>query len=267
MSDFGPANAVGGVWECPDLFPLAVDGDPAKTKWVHGGQPQPRRDPGRLGRAVLRRRLRRHALHRRRTSPAPTRRPPVSSSQDFDGSDVWRLDDDRQRVRRRPRAGHVARPQGGVGGYLGSGLANSFHRRGPRHRHADLARVHDHARATSTSSSAAASTRYDPTSVDAPPPAGLVSPTSRATPTARLDGDRRRSPARGPPAGTIGDQNERSSARGPPAREHLHRPRQRHRARSAHPSSRSPRTTSTSSSAAATTPTPAPRPTSRSRSI
>ena len=34
MSDFGPANAVGGVWECPDLFPLAVDGDPAKTKWV-----------------------------------------------------------------------------------------------------------------------------------------------------------------------------------------------------------------------------------------
>ena len=34
MSDFGPAGAVGGAWECPDLFPLAVDGDPAKTKWV-----------------------------------------------------------------------------------------------------------------------------------------------------------------------------------------------------------------------------------------
>jgi len=34
MSDFGPANAVGGVWECPDLFPLPLDGDPAKTKWV-----------------------------------------------------------------------------------------------------------------------------------------------------------------------------------------------------------------------------------------
>ena len=34
MSDFGPANAVGGVWECPDLFPLQVDGDPTKTKWV-----------------------------------------------------------------------------------------------------------------------------------------------------------------------------------------------------------------------------------------
>ena len=34
LSDFGPANAVGGVWECPDLFPLPVDGDPTRRKWV-----------------------------------------------------------------------------------------------------------------------------------------------------------------------------------------------------------------------------------------
>ncbi|MET7574750.1 GH32 C-terminal domain-containing protein [Streptomyces sp. NPDC005492] len=34
LSDFGPAGATGGVWECPDLFPLSVDGDPSKTKWV-----------------------------------------------------------------------------------------------------------------------------------------------------------------------------------------------------------------------------------------
>jgi levanase len=34
MSDFGPANATGGVWECPDLFPLRLDGNPRKTKWV-----------------------------------------------------------------------------------------------------------------------------------------------------------------------------------------------------------------------------------------
>jgi levanase len=34
LSDFGPAGATGGVWECPDLFPLAVDGDRKKTKWV-----------------------------------------------------------------------------------------------------------------------------------------------------------------------------------------------------------------------------------------
>ncbi|MGO4237170.1 glycoside hydrolase family 32 protein [Pseudarthrobacter sp. YAF2] len=34
LSDFGPANADAGDWECPDLFPLAVDGDPAHLKWV-----------------------------------------------------------------------------------------------------------------------------------------------------------------------------------------------------------------------------------------
>jgi levanase/fructan beta-fructosidase len=34
LSSFGPANATGGVWECPDLFPLAVDGDFDDLKWV-----------------------------------------------------------------------------------------------------------------------------------------------------------------------------------------------------------------------------------------
>jgi fructan beta-fructosidase len=34
LSDFGPAAAVGGIWECPDLFKLPVDGDPKNTRWV-----------------------------------------------------------------------------------------------------------------------------------------------------------------------------------------------------------------------------------------
>ncbi|WP_104044387.1 glycoside hydrolase family 32 protein [Arthrobacter sp. ZGTC412] len=34
LSNFGPANADAGEWECPDLFPLAVDGDPENIKWV-----------------------------------------------------------------------------------------------------------------------------------------------------------------------------------------------------------------------------------------
>jgi sucrose-6-phosphate hydrolase SacC (GH32 family) len=34
LSEFGPANAVGGGWETPDLFPLEVDGNPGKQKWV-----------------------------------------------------------------------------------------------------------------------------------------------------------------------------------------------------------------------------------------
>jgi levanase/levanbiose-producing levanase len=34
LSDFGPANADAGEWECPDLFPLVVDGDTENVKWV-----------------------------------------------------------------------------------------------------------------------------------------------------------------------------------------------------------------------------------------
>lgn len=34
LSDFGPVGAKNGVWECPDLFPLPVDGNPDRQKWV-----------------------------------------------------------------------------------------------------------------------------------------------------------------------------------------------------------------------------------------
>lgn len=34
LSDFGPAGAVGGVWECPDLFALPIEGEPGQTRWV-----------------------------------------------------------------------------------------------------------------------------------------------------------------------------------------------------------------------------------------
>ena len=33
LSDFGPAGAIGGAWECPDLFELPVAGKPGLTKW------------------------------------------------------------------------------------------------------------------------------------------------------------------------------------------------------------------------------------------
>lgn len=32
--EFGPAGSSEGLWECPDLFPLAIDGDPEQQKWV-----------------------------------------------------------------------------------------------------------------------------------------------------------------------------------------------------------------------------------------
>jgi sucrose-6-phosphate hydrolase SacC (GH32 family) len=34
LSDFGPVGAVNGVWECPDLFSLPLDTNPARRKWV-----------------------------------------------------------------------------------------------------------------------------------------------------------------------------------------------------------------------------------------
>jgi fructan beta-fructosidase len=34
LSDFGPAGATGGVWECPDLFPLPVEGEKGVVRWV-----------------------------------------------------------------------------------------------------------------------------------------------------------------------------------------------------------------------------------------
>ena len=33
LSDFGPAGATGGIWECPDLFPLRI-AETRKEKWV-----------------------------------------------------------------------------------------------------------------------------------------------------------------------------------------------------------------------------------------
>ena len=34
LSDFGPAGSTAGIWECPDLFPLRVEGKGGKEKWV-----------------------------------------------------------------------------------------------------------------------------------------------------------------------------------------------------------------------------------------
>lgn len=34
LSEFGPAGETEGVWECPDLYELPVDGDSSNTRWV-----------------------------------------------------------------------------------------------------------------------------------------------------------------------------------------------------------------------------------------
>lgn len=49
ISEFGPFNAVGGVWECPNLFPLSLDGDESNTKWVMLVGLNPGGPPGTVG--------------------------------------------------------------------------------------------------------------------------------------------------------------------------------------------------------------------------
>jgi len=34
LSEFGPAGTIPGIWECPDLFELPVEGSPGETLWV-----------------------------------------------------------------------------------------------------------------------------------------------------------------------------------------------------------------------------------------
>ena len=34
LSEFGPAGATDGLWECPDLFPVPIEDEPEKSKWV-----------------------------------------------------------------------------------------------------------------------------------------------------------------------------------------------------------------------------------------
>ncbi|KAL2837490.1 glycosyl hydrolase family protein [Aspergillus pseudoustus] len=48
-SEFGPMNAVGGVWECPSMFPLALNGNEAETKWVLQIGLNPGGPPGVIG--------------------------------------------------------------------------------------------------------------------------------------------------------------------------------------------------------------------------
>ena len=166
LSDFGPANADGGVWECPDLFPLEVDGKRHKTKWVLLVSLNPGGIAGGSGMQYFvgdfdgtRSAPTTAVLHARGHAVRGLRRQTTA------------LDDDRRRVRRRAGAGNSG-PQA-VAGYPGSGLANSFH--GPTSRTGTL------------TSPAFTITRpylnflvgggnhpHDPTTVDAPPPAGAV---------------------------------------------------------------------------------------------
>jgi fructan beta-fructosidase len=49
LSDFGPQGATAGVWECPDLYRLPVQGHPGEMRWVLKVGLNPARVPGGSG--------------------------------------------------------------------------------------------------------------------------------------------------------------------------------------------------------------------------
>jgi sucrose-6-phosphate hydrolase SacC (GH32 family) len=63
LSTFGPANATGGIWECPGPVPPSGGRRPGKPQVGPHRQPQPRRTQQRLSRPILRWRLRREIIH------------------------------------------------------------------------------------------------------------------------------------------------------------------------------------------------------------
>jgi levanase len=211
MSDFGPANAVGGAWECPDLFPLTVDGTARKTKWVMLVNLNPGGIAGGSGAQYFVGDF--DGTRFRADNQLGHYDPPAGTLYEgFEGTDYdgWTTTGDAFGAG--PAQGNVP-PQGGVAGYLGSGLANSFH-------------GEDRGAGTLTSPTFTIARPYlnflvgggnhphDPTTVDAPPPPGTVFADFEGdtygagwTATGTFAGTR-------PPAGTIGDQQPVSGYEG-----------------------------------------------------
>jgi levanase len=125
LSDFGPANATSGVWECPDLFPLAVDGKRKKTKWVMIVNLNPGGIAGGSGAQYF------VGDFDGTTFTADNKvgdyTPPQGDLYEgFEGSSYGAWSTTGDAFGGGPAAGNVP-PQGGVSGFLGTGLANSFH--------------------------------------------------------------------------------------------------------------------------------------------
>ncbi|MFG2129691.1 GH32 C-terminal domain-containing protein [Streptomyces sp. NPDC048751] len=124
QSEFGPAGATGGVWECPDLFPLAVDGDPKKTKWVLVVNVNP---GGIAGGSAAQYFVGDYDGKRFTADDKGTYNPPTGTVvQDFESTDFGSWTTTGTAFGTAPAAGAVD-GQGAVSGYDGKGLANSFH--------------------------------------------------------------------------------------------------------------------------------------------
>ncbi|MET9897395.1 GH32 C-terminal domain-containing protein [Streptomyces sp. NPDC006446] len=124
LSDFGPFGATGGVWECPDLFPLAVDGDKKKIKWVLVVNINP---GGIAGGSAAQYFIGDFDGKKFIADDKGTYTPPPGNvMQDFEGTDFGSWTSTGTAFGQAPTAGAVE-GQGTVAGFDGKGLANSFH--------------------------------------------------------------------------------------------------------------------------------------------
>ncbi len=122
LSTFGPAGAIGGVWECPDLFPLPDPTRPGHQKWVLVINLNPGGIAGGSGAQYFTGRFNGTTFV---SDDKPYTPPTGEDLGSFDNGtfDGWTPTGTAFGVG--PTAGN-APGQGGVSGYLGNGLANSF---------------------------------------------------------------------------------------------------------------------------------------------
>ncbi|MFI6033521.1 GH32 C-terminal domain-containing protein [Streptomyces sp. NPDC051315] len=124
LSEFGPAGATGGVWECPDLFPLAVDGDENNVKWVLVVNINP---GGIAGGSAAQYFVGDFDGTTFTAEDKGTYTPPAGDVlQDFEGPGFGAWTTAGTAFGEGPAAGALA-GQGAVDGFDGKGLANSFH--------------------------------------------------------------------------------------------------------------------------------------------
>ncbi|KJK39436.1 glycosyl hydrolase family 32 [Streptomyces variegatus] len=124
QSEFGPAGATGGVWECPDLFPLAVDGDKNNIKWVLVVNINP---GGIAGGSAAQYFVGDFDGKKFTADDQGTYTPPTGKVvQDFEGTGFGTWTSTGTAFGQGPAAGAVDW-QGTVDGFYGKGLANSFH--------------------------------------------------------------------------------------------------------------------------------------------
>jgi sucrose-6-phosphate hydrolase SacC (GH32 family) len=125
LSDFGPAGATQGVWECPDLFPLPIDGETNQTRWVLIVNVNPGAPAGGSGCQYFVGRFDGQRFLLDSTYPQtlsnPTAAPAGKVLADFEGPTYgdWKTTGT-------AFGSGPAHPGGDITGYLGHGIADSF---------------------------------------------------------------------------------------------------------------------------------------------